>query len=219
MLFQHVSKVARTLFVLSFFSLSNVFAQNLMQTKGDSSAAMAQTTISTSSAIPIKQDSTAQSEPLKAVVTQSQMVVKGDATLKTVVNSPTKPIEDESNVYKFVDEQPEFEGGLTAFFKYVNANLQMPPEALKERVDGRAFLSFVVNTDGSISNVTVRRTTYTKRSTDDKVVEVDAQKDKTVIEALNNEAVRVITAMPKWKPGKQGGLVVRSAFAMPVSFQ
>ncbi len=172
MLFQHSFKSIATLPVLAFFSLSNVFAQNQMQTKSVAPQTIAYTSF------------------------------KKDV-----------------NVYEVVQYQPEFDGGLSAFFKYLDTNVKTPPEAEKERVDGRAFLSFVVNVDGSISNVTVRRTAYFKRLDDGRTVELDATNDKALIDALNKEAIRVIMAMPKWKPGKQGAQAVRSAFSMPISFK
>ena len=172
MLFQHTVKSRLTLSVLAFFSLSNVFAQNQMQTKSVSSQTIAY------------------------------------ASFKNDVN-----------VYEVVQYQPEFEGGLSAFFTYLDTHVKTPPEAEKERADGRAFLSFVVNVDGSISNVTVRRTAYFKRLDDGRTVELDAEKDKALIDALNKEAIRVIMAMPKWKPGKQGAQAVRSTFSMPINFK
>jgi periplasmic protein TonB len=125
---------------------------------------------------------------------------------------------DDLNVYEVVDHQAEFDGGLAAFFKYLEANVKLPIEAQKQRVDGRAFLSFIVNTDGSIAKVTVIRNSYFKRLDDGKTVDLDAENDKALIEALNAEAIRVIKAMPTWKPGRQGNQAVRSVFSMPVSF-
>jgi periplasmic protein TonB len=126
---------------------------------------------------------------------------------------------EELNVYEVAEHQAEFTGGLAAFFKYLDTNIKLPAAAQKLRVDGRAFLSFIVNTDGSIAKVTIIRNTYFKRLDDGKTAELDAEQDKAVIEALNAEATRVIKAMPTWKPGRQGGQAVRSVFSMPINFR
>jgi periplasmic protein TonB len=126
---------------------------------------------------------------------------------------------EELNVYEVAEHQAEFTGGLAAFFKYLDTNIKLPAEAQKLRVDGRAFLSFIVNTDGSIAKVTIIRNSYFKRLDDGKTVELDAENDKALVEALNAEAMRVIKTMPTWKPGRQGGQAVRSVFSMPISFR
>lgn len=146
---------------------------------------------------------------------QNQMLTKSVPT-QIIAYAPFK---DDVNVYELAQHQAEFDGGLAAFFKYLDANLKMPPEAQKVQADGRVFLSFVVNVDGGISNVTVRRFAYSKRLEDGRTAELDAETDKTLIEALNQEAVRVIKAMPKWKAGKQGEQAVRSVFSMPIIFK
>ena len=238
MLLQQIPKTVGTLFVLIFYSLSNSYAQNLMQIKSDSTAKQAHTIASVRGAHPTQTDSSSKMTMIKVVesnqnhiktdstlkgatvvlVEPKSLPVKRDSTVKTTLNAAPSPIKDDMDVFKVVEQQPEFEGGLTAFFKYLNDNVQTPPEALKARVDGRAFMSFVVNVDGSISDVTVRRTAYIKRLSDDKTVAVDAKTDAAVIESLNKEAIRVMSAMPKWKPAKNDGQVVKSAFSMPVNF-
>ena len=186
-------------------------------TQTDSTAKMTTAKMVESNQNPIKTDFILKAATIAPVVSKSPPI-KPDSTLKTAQNTATSPIKDDLEVFKVAEEQPEFEGGLTAFFKYLNANLQTPPEALKARVDGRAFMSFIVNVDGSVSDVTVRRTAYIKRLSDDKTVPVDAKTDAAVIESLNKEAIRVMNAMPKWKPAKNGGQVVKSTFSMPVNF-
>ena len=238
MLLQQLPKTVGTLFVLIFYSLSNSYAQNLMQIKSDSTVKQDNTMAAVPIAYSTQTDSTAKMMTAKAVESNQNQVksgaglkaatvvlvepkspsIKPDSTLKTTQNTATSLVKDDMEVFKIVEQQPEFEGGLTAFFKYLNDNVQIPPEALKARVDGRASVSFVVNVDGSISDVTVRRTAYIKRLSDDKTVAVDAKNDAAVIESLNKEAIRVMGAMPKWKPAKNGGQVVKSTFSMPVNF-
>ena len=238
MLLQQIPKTVGTLFVLVLCSLSNSSAQNLKQIKGDSTAKQENPIASARAAHPTQTDSTTKMMTAKAVESNQNHIktdsvlkeativlvepkspsIKLDSTSKATQNTATSPVKDDMEVFKVVEQQPEFEGGLTAFFKYLNDNVQTPPEALKARVDGRAFMSFVVNVDGSISDVTVRRTAYIKRLSDDKTVAVDAKTDAAVIESLNKEAIRVMSAMPKWKPAKNGGQVVKSTFSMSVNF-
>ena len=209
-----------------------------MQIKSDSTAKQENSIASALGAHPTQTDSSSKTTMIKVVESNQNHIktdsiskrativlvepksspVKRDSTVKTTPNAAISLIKDDMEVFKVVEQQPEFEGGLTAFFKYLNDNVQTPPEALKARVDGRAFMSFVVNVDGSISDVTVRRTAYIKRLSDDKTVAVDAKTDAAVIESLNKEAIRVMSAMPKWKPAKNGGQVVKSTFSMPVNF-
>ena len=238
MLLQQIPKTVGTFFVLIFYLMSNSNAQNLMQIKSDSTVKQKKTMAAVRIAYLPQTDSTSKTTITKVVesnqnhiktdsiskgaivvlVQPKSLPIKPDSTSKTTQNTAPSPVKDDMEVFKVVEQQPEFEGGLTAFFKYLNGNVQTPPEALKARVDGRAFMSFVVNVDGSISDVTVRRTAYIKRLSDDKTVVVDAKTDAAVIESLNKEAIRVMSAMPKWKPAKNGGQVVKSTFSMPVNF-
>lgn len=245
MLLQQLPKMVGTLSVFTLCSLSNSSAQNLMQIKGDSTVNHDKTIAAVPIAPPTQTDSTikiaavvVESNPIKVdafsktvetavvepksveiiVVEPKSVPFRTDTTLKTPKSALISSTKDDMEVFKEVEQQAEFDGGLTAFFKYLNVNLLTPPEALKARIDGRAYMSFVVNVDGSISDVTVRRTTYIKRLSDDKTVAADPKTDEAVIEALNKEAIRVMRAMPKWKPAKNGGEVVKSTFTMSVNF-
>jgi periplasmic protein TonB len=214
MFFQQTYKIAGTFFALTFLLLSTTFAQKPTQIKPDSLPETNETLALTVKAKSITPDSAAHLSPTMASISTPQ-VLKKDVSPQTALGSS----KIEGEVVKIVEEQPEFVGGLSAFFKYLNNNLQTPPEAFKERVEGRVSINFVVNIDSTISDVTVVRDTYFKRTDDDKRVEVDATKDKAAIDALNTEAMRVIKAMPKWKPAKNAKQVVRSAFTMPVTFK
>lgn len=213
MLFKQATKIVGTLSVLVFLLLNNVFAQKLTQNKIDSMTSIAET-VAMAKSIPQANVDTLVENVTSVLAVETPMLIKKDSVLKV---APVV-VEDDKNIFKVVEEQPEFNGGLAAFFKYLNANATTPPEALKERIEGRVTVSFVVNVDSTVSNVTINRTALIKRTSDDKTVEADAEKDKIAIDALKTEAIRVIKAMPKWKPGKQEGKIVRSLFAMPVSF-
>ena len=110
---------------------------------------------------------------------------------KTVVSQSNQ------NVYDQVEEMPEFPGGMPALIEFLQTNIKYPKDAIKQEVGGRVMVMFVVETDGSISNVRVAR---------------------KVFPSLDEEAVRVVKAMPKWKPGKEKGRPVRVNFTLPVVF-
>lgn len=84
--------------------------------------------------------------------------------------------------------------------EYLNKNLQYPAEAKEKEVEGRVMVSFVVNKDGSISNIEIVR-------------------GKELGHGLPEEATRLVKNMPKWKPGKQNGQQVRVYYTMPITFK
>ncbi len=96
-----------------------------------------------------------------------------------------------------VEQQPEFPGGLAALGGFVQKNLKYPQQAIQASMSGRVYVSFVVNTDGSLT---------------------DVQVVKGIGFGCDEEAMRVIRAMPRWKPGKQAGRAVRVRFNLPVAF-
>ncbi len=96
-----------------------------------------------------------------------------------------------------IEAFPEFEGGMKAWYKYVSKNLRYPEMAVDQAKGGKVFVSFVVERDGSISNVQVMR---------------------GVGFGMDEEAARVIKKSPKWNPGKQNGKPVRVRFNMPITF-
>lgn len=110
---------------------------------------------------------------------------------KTVVSQSNQ------NVYDAVEQMPEFPGGMPAMIEYLQTNLKYPKDAIKQQVGGRVMVMFVVETDGSLSNVRVAR---------------------KVFHSLDTEAVRVVKSMPKWKPGKDKGRLVRVNYTLPVVF-
>ena len=110
---------------------------------------------------------------------------------KTVVSQSNQ------NLYDQVEQMPEFPGGMPAMIDFLQTNLKYPEDAIKQDVGGRVMVMFVVETDGSLSNVRVAR---------------------NVFPSLDAEAVRVVKTMPKWKPGKEKGRLVRVNYTLPVVF-
>ena len=106
--------------------------------------------------------------------------------------------EDKGEVSEFLEDMPEFPGGEKAMMQWIAQNIQYPKEAIDGHIEGRVVVSFIVEKDGSISNAEVKRSIH---------------------ESLDKEALRVVNAMPKWKPGMENGQPVRARFHIPVSFK
>lgn len=103
-----------------------------------------------------------------------------------------------NSVYDVVEQMPSFPGGISGLMTYLNQNTRYPAVAQENCVQGRVVVSFVVEKDGHISDVTVLR---------------------SVDPSLDKEAIRVVRNMPRWTPGKQGGEPVRVRYNVPVSFR
>ena len=101
-------------------------------------------------------------------------------------------------VFDVVEVMPQFPGGQIAMLKYIMENIKYPEQAMKEGIQGRVTVRFIVEKDGSIS---------------------DVRPVLSVHPLLNKEAVRVVESMPKWTPGKQNGKPVRVRFNVPVMFK
>jgi protein TonB len=104
---------------------------------------------------------------------------------------------DDAPPLRFVEEMPEPIGGFDAMYAFINSNIKYPEVARNNGISGQVFLEFVVEKDGSISSVKVLAGVYPD---------------------LDQEAVRVIKLLPKWKPGKQMGKPVRCFYNIPIRF-
>jgi protein TonB len=105
-------------------------------------------------------------------------------------------VDDE--VFVVVEEQAEFPGGLDSMYAYIVKNLKYPEAAKEKGIEGRVFVQFVIEKDGSISNVKILR---------------------GIGGGCEEAAVEMIKNMPKWKPGKQRGKPVRFQFVLPIKFE
>lgn len=106
--------------------------------------------------------------------------------------------ENSNEVYSEVEQPAEFPGGVAALMRWLSANIRYPEAAQQNEVQGRVIVKFIVEKDGSISQAEILRS-------------IDKDLDK--------EALRVVYKMPKWQPGKNNGVVVRSYFNLPVTFK
>ncbi|MDY3847252.1 MAG: TonB family protein [Prevotella sp.] len=117
---------------------------------------------------------------------------------KEVIAQPEPPKEEETKVFDVVEVMPTFPGGNAALFEWLSKNIKYPVVAEENGVQGRVIVTFVVERNGSITDVQVA---------------------KSVDPSLDKEAVRVVKAMPHWIPGKQNGSAVRVKFTVPVTFR
>jgi len=106
--------------------------------------------------------------------------------------------EDATTIFRIVEDMPAFPGGDAALLGFISKSIKYPVVAQENGVQGRVVCSFVINTDGSI---------------------VDAEIVRGIDPSLDKEALRVISAMPKWEPGRQRGKAVRVRYTMPIMFR
>ncbi len=128
--------------------------------------------------------------------------IDAEADEETAMEEYVPPVEEEEDIkeqeiFTVVESMPEFPGGMGALMKYLAQHIKYPPLAKESGIQGKVFINFVVEPDGSISNVKVLR---------------------GIGGGCDEEAVRVVKNMPKWKPGMQRGKPVRVSFNLPVKF-
>ena len=132
---------------------------------------------------------------MKKLILMSFMVV---CCLMTANAQKTVVSQTNQKVYDEVEQMPEYPGGMPAMIEFLQTNINYPEDAVKQKVEGRVMVQFVVETDGSISDVHVA---------------------KQVFPSLDAEAIRVVQTMPKWLPGREKGKVVRVKYNLPIVFR
>jgi periplasmic protein TonB len=105
---------------------------------------------------------------------------------------------EESEIFVVVEDMPEFPGGETALRSFINKNVNYPVIAAENGIQGKVYVRFVVDKDGSVTNAEIAR---------------------GIDPSLDQEALRVVRTLPKWKPGKQRGKPVRVSYTVPINFQ
>ncbi|WP_311416659.1 M56 family metallopeptidase [Hoylesella shahii] len=134
-----------------------------------------------------------------ALLAMNNTTIRANVQKKVVKTTKTTKKADASNkVYEVVEQMPSFPGGDAAMMKYLAENIKYPVSAQKAKEQGRVVVQFIVEKDGAVTGVKAVR---------------------SVTPVLDAEAVRVIKAMPKWTPGRQGGQPVRVNYNVPVSFR
>lgn len=134
-----------------------------------------------------------------ALLAMNSTTIRANVQKKVVkTTKATKKTSANDKVYEVCEQMPTFPGGDAALMKYLAENIKYPVSAQKAKEQGRVVVQFIVEKDGTVTGVKTVR---------------------SVTPALDAEAVRVIKAMPKWTPGKQGGQPVRVNYNVPVSFR
>ncbi len=133
----------------------------------------------------------------KEIIEKPVLIVSNEIDIDIVIEvEETQPIVE--TIFDVVEETPEFMGGIDKLYEYLGDNIYYPEQAKDFSIQGKVFVQFVVWKDGTIKDV--------------KIV-------KGVHKLLDNEALRVINNMPKWKPGKQRGRNVNARFTLPIKFR
>ena len=105
---------------------------------------------------------------------------------------------EEQTIFEVVENMPDFPGGQAALMQYLAKNIKYPTIAQKNKEQGRVILQMIVGKDGSISNIKVLR---------------------SISPLLDAEAIRVVSTMPKWEPGQQGGQAIAVEYTLPIVFK
>lgn len=121
-----------------------------------------------------------------------------DRPIQIDVPLPPEHAPKVEKIFSFVEESPEFPGGEEKLMKFLTTNLKYPQIARENAVEGNVYVKFIIEKDGSITNIQVAR---------------------GIGYGCDQEAVRVVKTMPKWEPGKQRGTPVRSRFILPFKFK
>ncbi|NDW11103.1 energy transducer TonB [Dysgonomonas sp. 520] len=124
--------------------------------------------------------------------------ISADQAFQNTQVTGTGDAKPKEQIFKVVEQMPEYPGGQSELFKYLSSNIKYPTIAAENGIEGRVIITFVVGKDGSITSVKVARS-------------LDPSCDK--------EAVRVVKSMPKWVPGRQNGQNVTVEYTLPVTFK
>ncbi|MFN8308995.1 MAG: energy transducer TonB [Chitinophagales bacterium] len=140
---------------------------------------------------------TAEPVRVEAIGEREVSTVTATGALESTPHEPAAPptIAAAPEIFTMVEEMPEYIGGESKMFQYISSNFEYPAMERENEIQGRVIVGFVVNEDGSISNVQVK---------------------KGVSAGIDREAIRVVRSMPKFKPGKQQGRPVKVAFVLPI---
>ncbi|MBC8172667.1 MAG: energy transducer TonB [Chitinophagales bacterium] len=125
------------------------------------------------------------------------IIEMNDGTEDSVLYRNYKYDEKTEKIYNVVEMIPVFSGGEKKMNEFLSQNVKYPWEAKKEGIEGLVFIRFIVNEQGELTNIHVR---------------------KGVHPSIDNESLRVVALMPKWEPGKQAGVPVKTYFIVPVRF-
>lgn len=124
--------------------------------------------------------------------------VTEEAKVEQIVVQAEEPKEETEEIFTVVEESAAPKGGMAAFYKFVNEKIKYPAQARRMGIEGRVFVEFVIQKDGSLS---------------------DVRAIKGIGAGCDEEAVRVIQSCPSWTPGKQRGKPVKQRYTLPIIFK
>ncbi|REJ80976.1 MAG: energy transducer TonB [Bacteroidetes bacterium] len=148
----------------------------------------------------VKDEEAQEPPPTQEEVKEVQVSTVTQEGSKDIIDLPPEnPVvgEDEGKIFTVVEEMPTFPGGEDKLFEYLSKNIKYPPVARENGIQGRVYVTFVVDKDGKVKDAKVLR---------------------GIGGGCDEEAIRVVKAMPQWKPGKQNGRNVQVQYNLPVSF-
>ena len=169
-------------------------------------------------------------EPAAPVVEQAEepeVAEEATAEEPVVVEHEVSEEAPKDSIYETPEKRAQFEGGDAACYQFLAQNVKYPQIAVEHAVQGRVMVCFVVNKDGSVCDVTV---VSNNAKSNVEVRDVEGEKEEgaeyitlselnSARKALEEEAIRVIKAMPKWNPAEEKGKKVRCRYMLPISFR
>jgi protein TonB len=124
--------------------------------------------------------------------------VTDETKVETIVVQAEEPKEETDEIFTVVEESAAPKGGMQAFYKFVGEKIKYPAQARRMGIEGRVFVEFVINKDGSLS---------------------DVRAIKGIGAGCDEEAVRIVQSSPPWSPGKQRGKPVKQRYTLPIIFK
>lgn len=171
-------------------------------------------------------------ESITVLQKDAAIAVWGEKGANGVIDITTKDANDlkdnqsDDKIFDKPEVLPQFPGGETELMGWLARNVKYPSEAIEYGVQGRIFVQFVVEKDGNISDIKIAKvsdgraivvTAY--KAKDDSPEELNKENEEKGLKALQDESIRVVKAMPKWKPGTNKGKPVRCYFNLPIMFR
>jgi protein TonB len=132
------------------------------------------------------------------IIDKPVLIVSNEVDIDIVIEIEEESVPVIETIFDVVEETPEFVGGIKKLYEYLGNNIIYPEQAKEFNIQGKVFVQFVVWKDGSIKDVKVIKGAH---------------------KLLDKEALRVVTKMPAWKPGKQRGKNVNARFTLPIKFR
>ena len=170
-------------------------------------------------------------ESITVLQKDAAIAVWGEKGANGVIDITTKDANDlkenqpDDKIFDKPEVLPQFPGGETELYGWLARNVKYPSEAIEYGVQGRIFVQFVVEKDGNISDIKIskvsdgRAIVVVAKAKDDSPEELNKENEEKGLKALQDESIRLVKAMPKWKPGTNKGKPVRCYFNLPIMFR